>query len=196
MFKSEKSLSRSVAQSRIPSLRPAVFFDRDGTLIDDIGYLSDPEGVYFYPGVIEALKRLRERGYLLVVITNQSGIGRGYFDEETALAVNLSMLRMLEEKGVGLSAVYYCPHHPDEGCGCRKPGILMLKRAIEELGIDGSLSWVVGDMDKDVRAGMKAGLRPILVETGKPDKGDPPADVKRCGSVADAVNYILAQEIR
>lgn len=174
--------------------RPAVFFDRDGTLIDDIGYLSDPGKVFFYNGVPEALKKLVDRGYLLVVITNQSGIGRGYFEEETAIAVNLSLLNLLEEKGVGLSAVYYCPHHPDERCLCRKPGVLMLKRAIDELGIDCSSSWVVGDTDKDVHAGMNAGLRAILVETGKPEKGDLPADVMRSRSIADAVIRILDQE--
>lgn len=174
---------------------PAVFFDRDGTLIDDIGYLANPEGVIFYPGVPEALKKLQDSGYLLVVITNQSGIGRGYFSEQTAIAVNLSLLNLLRERGVGLSAVYYCPHHPDERCLCRKPGIIMLKRAIDELGIDINSSWVVGDTDKDVRAGMNAGLRPILVETGKPEKGELPDNVKRCRSVVDAVTWILEQEM-
>ena len=82
--------------------RPAVFLDRDGTIIDDIGYLADPAGITFYPGVPEALKRLQDRGYLLVVITNQSGIGRGYFNEETALSVNLTMVRLLKEKMIML----------------------------------------------------------------------------------------------
>ena len=94
---SEKSLSRSVTQSD-KSMKPAVFLDRDGTIINDIGYLADPEGISFFPGVPEALKRLQDRGYLLVVITNQSVIGRGYFNEETALSVNLHG-EVIEGKG-------------------------------------------------------------------------------------------------
>ena len=173
------------------NLRPAVFLDRDGTIIDDIGFLADPEGIYFYPGVPEALKRLQDRGYLLVVITNQSGIGRGYFNEETALSVNLTMVRLLKEKGVALAAIYYCPHHPEDNCRCRKPELLMVQRAQHDLGIDPSRSWVMGDIDKDVRTGLKAGVRPILVETGKVEKGDVPADIKRCETVVEAVRFIL-----
>ncbi|MGD8353702.1 MAG: HAD-IIIA family hydrolase, partial [Pseudomonadota bacterium] len=112
--------------------RPAVFFDRDGTLIDDIGYLDDPARLSFYPGVPEALQRLRTKGYVVVVITNQSGIGRGYFDEETAIMVNLRMVQMLRRSGAQPDAVYYCPHHPDEGCSCRKPCLLMVYRALED----------------------------------------------------------------
>ena len=175
---------------------PAVFLDRDGTLIDDIGYLADPEGVTFYPGVPEALKKLQDRGYLLVVITNQSGIGRGYFDEETAIAVNLAMMRMLGEEGIALSAIYYCPHHPEDNCRCRKPDLLMVQRALGDLGIDPNQSWVVGDIEKDARTGIKAGLRPILVETGKVEKGDVPVDVKRCETVVEAVGFILDQGVR
>ncbi|MDF1526228.1 MAG: HAD family hydrolase [bacterium] len=174
-----------------PSSRPAVFLDRDGTIIDDIGYLADPAGITFYPGVPEALKRLQDRGYLLVVITNQSGIGRGYFNEETALSVNLTMVGLLKEKGVALAAIYYCPHHPEDNCRCRKPELLMVQRAQRDLGVDPSRSWVVGDIDKDVKTGLKTGLRPILVETGKAEKGDIPADVKRCETVVEAARFIL-----
>jgi len=173
--------------------RPAVFLDRDGTIIDDIGYLADPEGIHFYPGVPEALKRLQEEGYLLVVITNQSGIGRGYFNEETAHSVNFAMLNLLKEKGVIFSAIYYCPHHPEENCGCRKPELLMVQRAVNDLGIDQSRSWVVGDIDRDVRTGINAGLSSILVETGKAEKGDVPANIKRCKTVVEAVGFILSE---
>jgi D-glycero-D-manno-heptose 1,7-bisphosphate phosphatase len=173
------------------NLRPAVFLDRDGTIIDDIGYLADPAGISFYPGVPEALKRLQDRGYLLVVITNQSGIGRGYFNEETALWLNLTMVRLLKEKGVALAAIYYCPHHPEDNCRCRKPELLMVQRAQCDLDIDPNRSWVVGDLDKDVKTGLKAGVRPILVGTGKTEKGDIPADVKRCETVVEAAMFIL-----
>lgn len=176
--------------------RPAVFLDRDGTIIDDIGYLADPGGVAFYPGVPQALKRLQERGYLLVIVTNQSGIGRGYFDEETAIAVNLAMLGMFREKGVVLASIYYCPHHPGDGCRCRKPGLLMVDRAVGDLGIDKDRSWFVGDIDKDVLTGMNAGLKPILVETGKTGKGDLPEGVKRCETVVEAVAFILEEGLK
>jgi D-glycero-D-manno-heptose 1,7-bisphosphate phosphatase len=178
------------------SLRPAVFLDRDGTIIDETGYLADPSGISFYPGVPEALKKLQDKGYLLVVITNQSGVGRGFFDEETALAVNLAMMRMLGEKGVDLAAVYYCPHHPEDNCLCRKPDLLMVQRALGDLRIDKSHSWVVGDIDKDVQTGIKAGLRPILVETGKIEKGKVPVDVKRCETVMDAASFILEEGLK
>ena len=173
--------------------RPAVFFDRDGTLIDDIGYLADPDGISFYPGIPKALKKLTDRGFLVVVITNQSGIGRGYFNEETAVAVNHAMIGMLRMKNVSLAAIYYCPHHPEDNCSCRKPEMLMVKRALMDLNIDGDRSWVVGDVDKDIRVAMKAGLRPILVETGKTDKGDLPVDIRRCETVVEAVEIILAE---
>jgi histidinol-phosphate phosphatase family protein len=177
-------------------LRPAVFLDRDGTIIDDTGYLDDPADISFYSGVPQALKRLQESGYLLVVITNQSGIGRGYFKEETALTVNLAMMEMLWEEGVALAAIYYCPHHPEDKCSCRKPGLLMVQRALADLPIDGSRSWVVGDVDKDARTGITAGLRPILVETGKAVKGEVPADVRRCETIVEAVVFILEEGMR
>ena len=180
-------------ENEVVSLRPAVFFDRDGTLIDEVGYLSDPGNISFFPGIPEALRELQMRGYLLVVVTNQSGVGRGLFDEETALAVNLAFERLLNQEGVCLSAVYYCPHAPGAGCQCRKPETLMVRRALEDLPVDGTSSWMVGDVDKDVLAGRSAGLRAILVETGKHDKGNPPQDLKRCPSVVEAVDFILEE---
>ena len=175
--------------------RPAVFLDRDGTLIDETGYLADPGGISFYPGIPEALKRLQERGYLLVVITNQSGIGRGYFDEETALKVNLSMVKILRGTEVFLTAVYYCPHHPDDKCRCRKPKLLMVQRALDDLKINPGLSWMVGDIDKDAQTGINAGLRTIIVETGKLEKSDISADVQRCASVVEAASFILQEGV-
>lgn len=185
-------MNRNIDRSAT-DLRPAVFLDRDGTLIDDIGYLGDPAGLSFYPGIPEALRRLQDKGYLIVVVTNQSGIGRGYFNEETALAVNYAMLQMLRAEGVAVAAIYYCPHHPDDGCTCRKPGLLMIQRAARDLDIDGNLSWVVGDIDKDIWTGLNYGLRPVLVETGKSEKGDIPAYVQRCETVVEAVGYILEE---
>jgi histidinol-phosphate phosphatase family protein len=175
------------------SLRPAVLLDRDGTIIDETGYLEDPGGIFFYPGAVEALKRLQDAGYLLVVVTNQSGIARGYFDEEAAVAVNLGMMEMLREHDVRIDAIYYCPHHPDDGCQCRKPGILMARRVIEDLGVDRGQSWMIGDTARDVVMGDESGLGSILVETGREDKGNVPVHTVRVPDLRAAADRVLVE---
>ncbi len=174
--------------------RPAVFLDRDGTIIDEIGYLSDPEKISFYPGAIEAMKELQSAGYLLIVVTNQSGIGRGYFSEETAAAVNFSMLNKLREQGVVVSATYFCPHHPDAQCRCRKPDTLMAERATRDVGVDIGRSWMIGDTARDVIMGAASGLKTALVETGKVDKGDLPDGTFRIQDLPTAAAHILERK--
>jgi histidinol-phosphate phosphatase family protein len=174
--------------------RRTVILDRDNTLLDDPGYLADPEGIVFFPDVVESLKRLQEAGYLLVVVTNQSGIGRGYFDEETGLSVNLRMSGILKESGVVLAAVYYCRHHPDAGCRCRKPGTLMAERAARDHHIHRGSSWMVGDTLKDVLMGIKAGLRPIILETGLAPGESVPEGVPVMANMTEAVDFILRGE--
>jgi D,D-heptose 1,7-bisphosphate phosphatase len=170
----------------------AVILDRDNTLLDDPGYLADPEGIDFFPDVIESLRRLREAGYLLVVVTNQSGIGRGYFDEETGLEINIRMAELLRDEGVDLAGIYYCRHHPDAGCRCRKPGILMTERAIRDHNIDGESSWVVGDTVKDILMGIEAGFRPVILMTGKSPVEEAPEGVPVKMNMTEAVDFILA----
>jgi histidinol-phosphate phosphatase family protein len=188
----EKSLSRSVAESKSSrNSRPAIFLDRDGTIIDEVGYLGDPEKINFYPGAIEAMKELQDAGYLLIVVTNQSGIGRGYFCEETAAAVNFSMLNKLREQGVVISATYFCPHHPDAQCRCRKPDTLMAERATRDLGVDIGRSWMIGDTARDVIMGGASGLKTALVETGKANKGDLPDGTFRIQDLPTAAAHIL-----
>ena len=155
----------------------AILLDRDGTLLEDPGYLADPGGVVFLPGVVEALKRLQEKGYLLLVVTNQSGVGRGYFAEETGIAVNIRMAEMLREQGVRLTGIYYCRHHPNEGCRCRKPGTLMAERVVRDHGIQADSSWMVGDTAKDVIMGTRAGLLSVMVMTGTLPKEEIPSGV-------------------
>jgi len=174
--------------------RPAIFLDRDGTIIDEIGYLGEPEKVYFYPGAVEAMKKLQDAGYLLIVVTNQSGIGRGFFSEETAAAVNISMLNKLLEQGVVVSATYFCPHHPDAQCRCRKPETLMAERATRDLGVDATQSWMIGDTARDVVMGDASGLQTALVETGKADKGDLPDGTFRIQDLSMAAAYILERK--
>jgi len=156
--------------------RPAVFLDRDGTLIDELGYLGDPEKVQgkILPGAAEAVRLLREAGYLVVVVSNQSGVGRGFYPVEAAQAVHLRLVQELASAGGLLSAAYFCPHLPDAGCACRKPAEGMGRRAAFDLGIDLASSWVVGDMDKDALLAGGLGARAAVVRTGHAEKGDVP----------------------
>jgi D,D-heptose 1,7-bisphosphate phosphatase len=178
--------TRSQSPFPAPGTRPAVFLDRDGTVIEQVHYLGDPARVRLLPGAASALRRLRDAGYALVVITNQSAIGRGWLTVEQYGLVNDEMVRQLAAEGVTLDGVYYCPEVPttDEDRlaithGDRKPGPGMLLRAGRELGLDLSTSWMIGDMISDVLAGINAGCKgSLLVETGKKfNDGDAPPDL-------------------
>jgi D-glycero-D-manno-heptose 1,7-bisphosphate phosphatase len=144
----------------------AVFLDRDGTLIVEKNYLHDPEEVELLPGVVDGLKLLLRHGFALIVVTNQSGVGRGYYSLEAMHAVNKRLGDILKDEGVELDAVYYCPHTPDERCSCRKPELGMLRQAIREKGICLSGSFVVGDKEADISLGNNAGMRTVFVRTG------------------------------
>jgi histidinol-phosphate phosphatase family protein len=141
----------------------AVFLDRDGTIIHDRRYLSDPRGVEPLPGATDGLAALRKLGARLVVISNQSGVGRGYFTIDDVARVNARMSEILRRQGVTLDAIYVCPHAPDEGCDCRKPQPGLIIRAATELGIDLGASFIVGDREVDVAAGHAAGVIPIAI---------------------------------
>jgi D-glycero-D-manno-heptose 1,7-bisphosphate phosphatase len=138
-------------------LRRAVFLDRDGTLIVDVGYPRDPEAVRFLDGALDALRALQAAGFLLVVVSNQSGIGRGLITPAEAQAVHARFSALLAEAGITLDSAKYCPHGPDQGCDCRKPAPGMLLEAADELGIDLTASFMVGDKAADVEAGQRAG---------------------------------------
>lgn len=144
-----------------------VVLDRDGTIIADKHYLADPRGVELLPGAAEGLARLARAGLGLVVATNQSGIGRGYFGEPDMHRVNARLSEMLAEHGVRIERYYFCPHGPDEACACRKPCTGMLDAARAELGLDPAQAFVVGDKVSDVELGRRAGAVSILVRTGK-----------------------------
>ena len=147
----------------------AVFLDRDGTLIDDVGYISDPEDVRLVPGAGDALRALRDAGFRLVVISNQSGLGRGLITQEQADAVHQRFVEELERAGAQIDAAYYCPHAPEEGCDCRKPLPGLLIDAACELGLDLERSFMVGNSDVDVAAGEAAGARAILLADSSAD---------------------------
>lgn len=143
---------------------PAVFFDRDGTLMEDVHYCGDPRDVRVFPGAGEALRRLKDAGLRLLIVTNQSGIGRGYFNEEAYHAVDAELRRQLGDGFV--DAAYHCPHSPDERCDCRKPSPQMLINAARDHDLDLSRSFFVGDKASDIECGRRAGVRTILVRTG------------------------------
>ena len=147
---------------------PAVFVDRDGTLMVERNYLSDPAGVELVPAAAAALTVLRELGYALVVVTNQSGIARGTYTLADYHAVAARLDQVLQEAGVPVDGTYFCPHHPDitGPCSCRKPDTGMYVQAAEELGVDLARSWYVGDKVTDVLPAVSLGGRGILVRTG------------------------------
>jgi D-glycero-D-manno-heptose 1,7-bisphosphate phosphatase len=146
--------------------RPAAFLDRDGTIIADAGYLSDPAGVELLPGAAPGLRRLAGAGFALVIATNQSGIARGLYAEADFRAVQARLTAELAEHGVALAGVYHCPHHPDHTgpCDCRKPAAGMFLRASEELELDLGSSIFVGDSPRDVRFAAAVGARAFLVD--------------------------------
>ena len=155
-------------------MKKAVFLDRDGTLNIDHGYVYKIDDFQFIEGSIDALKSLKEMGYLLVLVTNQSGIARGYFSEDQFLQLTEWMDWSLSDRGVDLDGIYYCPHHPEgkgeykEDCECRKPKAGMLLEAIKALEIDPAQSIMVGDKIEDLKAGIGAKVKTnILVRTGK-----------------------------
>src|SRR6266567_3802447 len=146
------------------ALSPAVFIDRDGTIMEDCVYCSDPKNVKIFPGVPEALQRLKSNGFKLIIITNQSGIGRGFFTIEQYRAVEAEVLRQL---GDGLiDATYFCPDVPGQHSSCRKPAPGMILQAIREHQIDLSRSFFIGDKEIDAECGRNAGVRTIRVQTG------------------------------
>jgi D-glycero-D-manno-heptose 1,7-bisphosphate phosphatase len=147
-------------------MRPFVFLDRDGTLIVEKNYLADPEGVELIPRAAEALRRLRDGGFGLAVITNQSGIGRGYFDAARVDAIHQRVRELLAAQDAQLDAIYLCPHLPDEGCACRKPSIGMIEDAVRQHTVDLTRSVIIGDKESDIECGRNAGMTAVLVRTG------------------------------
>lgn len=157
--------------------RPAAFLDRDGTLIRDVNFIGRPEQVELIPGAAAAVRRLNKANIPAVVITNQSGIARGYFSEADYAKVHEHMLALLARDNARLDAAYHCPHHPDVGgpCECRKPGTLLYRRAIADHGLDGKASWFIGDRLRDVLPAQEFGGHGIMV----PSDQTPLAELER-----------------
>ena len=180
-----------------------VFVDRDGTLIEEVGYLDRVERVALYPWTADAIRALNRAGLTIVMVSNQSGVARGFFTEAVVDEVHLHMASLLEAGGARIDAYYYCPHHPDGkvaayacACECRKPGRGLVDRAAREFGIDPARSFVVGDRWLDVGLARTIGGRGILVRTGygATQEGHPPQDVSADAVVdnfAGAASWIL-----
>lgn len=148
-------------------MHPAVFLDRDGVLNRELGmYVSDRSLLEVPPHVPGILKKLRDAGYLLIVITNQGGIAKGLYTHEELGFIHRQLEAVLQEQGVRLTDIYYCPHHPDSGkCLCRKPGSLMIEKAIAMHRVDPARSFMIGDRERDLQAAAGAGVRSFLVES-------------------------------
>jgi D-glycero-D-manno-heptose 1,7-bisphosphate phosphatase len=147
-------------------LRPAAFLDRDGVVIEDRGYLSDPAGIAWIPGAVEAIRRLRAQGFAPILATNQSGVGRGMFTQAVLDRFHAALVARLNALGAPLAAIAWCPHGPDEVCECRKPLPGMLEEAFAALPLVREGSFMVGDRLGDVQAGEAAGVRGLLFEGG------------------------------
>ncbi len=153
--------------------RPVVFLDRDGTINEEVGYLRHPESLKLIRGAAGALKALKAAGYALVVITNQSGVARGYFDLSDVSRVNKHLLRLLKKEGATVDAIYVCPHHPEGNrppynvlCSCRKPAPGLAQQAARDLDLDLTRAYVIGDKLVDLHLAHNLGARGILVLTG------------------------------
>jgi D-glycero-D-manno-heptose 1,7-bisphosphate phosphatase len=146
--------------------RRFVILDRDGTIIEEVSYLSDPKQVALIPGAGKALRDLSDMGFGLVVITNQSGVGRGYFDEAQLTRIHDRLLEMLRAEEITLDGLYFCPHIPQDLCLCRKPHTGLIQKASEDLGFDLSGSIVIGDKASDIEMGCRVGALTMLVRTG------------------------------
>ncbi len=141
----------------------AVFLDRDGTINVDTGYVYKKEDLQLLPGVLDALHIFQNAGYLLIIVTNQSGVGRGFYTLDDVNRFNESLSLLLRENDILLSDFYVCPHSPEDNCKCRKPSPYLLNKAMEEYDVDAQASFMFGDKDSDLKAGQNAGIPSYLV---------------------------------
>jgi D-glycero-D-manno-heptose 1,7-bisphosphate phosphatase len=183
----------------------AVFLDRDGTLVEEAGYLDRIERLVFYPYSVDAVRLLNRAGFAVIVVTNQAGVARGIFKESFVAEAHQHIRDRVAEGGARIDAFYYCPHHPEAvveslrlHCECRKPQPGMLRRAASEHGLDLARSFVVGDRWHDIQAGSAVGARSVLVRTGygRTEEAAPRPGVSAeriLDSLIDAVTWILLQ---
>ena len=182
----------------VTNLRPAVFLDRDGTLIRDVGYLTRLDQIEILDGVPAAIRALRDGGFSTVIVTNQSAVARGWLSEADLKGIHRRLLDRLADQGAILDAIYYCPHHPSEGidtyrvsCDCRKPNPGMIRRAVKDMGLAPGQSYVVGDQSIDLELALRVGATPVLVRRN----GEQAvlSDVQVFDNLKSAADWILAR---
>lgn len=204
-YRQKREIGLQMTAKQLKSTRKAIFLDKDGTLIPDIPYNSDPTKITLENNIVEGLKLLQEQDYLLIVISNQAGVGLGYFTElqlDTAMA---RMCTLLQEAGITINDIYYCTHHPEsqipgyrQMCDCRKPLPGLLISAGQDHNIDMENSWMIGDILNDVEAGNRAGCKSILINNGNETEwlsGEYREPALICDNVNHAANYILNMQL-
>jgi D-glycero-D-manno-heptose 1,7-bisphosphate phosphatase len=188
----------------------AVFLDRDGTVNEEVGYMTDLSKLRLIPGAGAAIRKLNDTGFTIVLVTNQSGVARGYFPESLVHEAHEKLDAMLKAEGARIDAVYYCPHHPTAGnshytrdCDCRKPRTGLIERAVRDLDIDVSRSYMVGDKWSDIELGHRAGVRAVLVQSGfaADDAGNQRMDRTQdpdflAQTLTQAADWIVTREAR
>ena len=183
-------------------MNKAVFLDKDGTLINDIPYNVDPDLIALSDDSVDGLRKLQKAGYKLIIVTNQSGVSRGFFKEASLKGVESRLNELLKTRHLKLDGFYYCPHHPDGiiteyaiACECRKPNPGMLKQSAKEHNIDLHRSWMIGDILNDVEAGNRAGVKSILIDNGNETEwieGAFRKPVYTAKNINDAAGFILS----
>lgn len=186
-------------------MRPAVFLDRDGTIVEECGYLNQLEKLALFPWTVDALRLIKRAGFATVVITNQAAVGRGIIDEDFVHKVHGEIDHRLEGTGAAIDRYYYCPHFTEskieryrQECACRKPAPGMIQQACREMDLDPARSVMVGDRWLDVACGRAAGARAVLVRSG-PHVSEPPDDVRAdaiLNNLMEAVGWILRSSSR
>jgi D-glycero-D-manno-heptose 1,7-bisphosphate phosphatase len=191
-------------------MNKAVFLDRDGTVNEEVGYMTDLTKLRLIRGAGAAIRQLNDSGFLVVLVTNQSGVARGFFPESLVREAHERLDEMLRTEGARIDAFYYCPHHPTAGnshytrdCDCRKPRTGLIERAVRDLDIDVSRSYMVGDKWSDIELGHRAGVRAILVQSGfaADDAGNRRTDGTQdpdlfAHSLTEAADWIITREAR
>ncbi len=175
-----------------------VFLDRDGTLNHDEGYLADPERLVLLPGAAKAVAALNAAAVKAVVISNQSGVGRGLVTPQALAQIHHRLIALLAEQGAALDAIYFCPHRPEEACACRKPGTVLALQAARALGVDPARSATIGDKPADLELGRRLGGLAVLVRTGEGEKTETGLPVSHrpdyiADTVDDAVQWLLSR---
>ncbi len=167
-----------IKENKVDKGKPVVFLDRDGTINYDAGYINDVDNFVMYPYAAQAIRMLNNSGYLVIVITNQSGLGRGFFNEKTLEEIHNYMISSLKQQGAVIDGIYFCPHDPNAKiekykavCSCRKPETGLVDMALKDFNIDKSNMYFIGDKYSDIMAGYKSGCKTIMVKTGY-GKGD------------------------